>query len=34
MMDLGFTFEQSPWESFLKTKGLHDTVSAGELEDE
>jgi len=31
MMDLMFTFEQSPWEVFLKTKGLHDTVSAGEL---
>lgn len=31
MMDLMFTFEQSPWETFLKTKGLYDTVSAGEL---
>ena len=31
MMDLDFTFEQAPWEAFLKTKGLYDTVSAGEL---
>ena len=31
MTDLMFTFEQSPWEAFLKTKGLYDTVSAGEL---
>ena len=28
MNDLEFTFEQSPWEAFLMTKGMGDTVSA------
>ena len=28
MNDLEFTFEQSPWEAFLLTKGMGDTVSA------
>ena len=28
MNDLEFTFEQSPWESFLMTRGMGDTVSA------
>lgn len=28
MNDLEFTFEQSPWETFLRTKGMGDTVSA------
>jgi len=31
MMDLDITFDQSPWEAFLRTKQLHDTVNAGEL---
>lgn len=31
MMDLDITFEQSPWEAFIRTKQLHDTVNAGEL---
>ena len=28
MNDLEFTFEQTPWEAFLMTKGMGDTVSA------
>ena len=28
MNDLDFSFEQSPWESFLRTRGMGDTVSA------
>lgn len=28
MNDLDFTFEQSPWEAFLMTKGMGDTISA------
>jgi len=28
MNDLEFTFEQSPWEAFLMTKGMGDTISA------
>ena len=28
MNDLEFSFEQSPWEAFLMTKGMGDTVSA------
>ena len=28
MNDLDFSFEQSPWEAFLMTKGMGDTVSA------
>ena len=28
MNDLEFTFEQSPWESYLLTKGMGDTISA------
>ena len=28
MNDLDFSFEQSPWEAFLRTKGMGDTVSA------
>lgn len=31
MNDLDFSFEQSPWESFLMTKGMGDTVSAANL---
>lgn len=28
MNDLTFSFEQSPWENFLRTKGMGDTISA------
>ena len=28
MIDLDYSFEQSPWEAFLRTKGMGDTVSA------
>lgn len=28
MSDLDFVFEQSPWESYLRTKGMGDTISA------
>lgn len=28
MNDLAFSFEQSPWEAFLMTKGMGDTISA------
>ena len=28
MNDLDFSFEQSPWEAFLRTKGMGDTISA------
>ena len=28
MNDLTFSFEQSPWETFLRTKGMGDTISA------
>ena len=28
MIDLDISFEQSPWESFLRTKGMGDTISA------
>ena len=31
MNDLDFSFEQSPWEAFLRTKGMGDTVSAATL---
>ncbi|MBQ3193141.1 MAG: sigma-70 family RNA polymerase sigma factor [Oscillospiraceae bacterium] len=31
MNDLEFSFEQSPWESFIRTKGMGDTVSAANL---
>ena len=31
MNDLEFTFEQSPWEAFLRTKGMGDTISAANL---
>lgn len=31
MNDLEFSFEQSPWEAFLMTKGMGDTVSAADL---
>ena len=31
MMDLDITFEQSPWEAYLRTMQLHDTVSAARL---
>ena len=31
MNDLDFSFEQSPWESFLRTKGMGDTISAVSL---
>lgn len=31
MNDLEFTFEQSPWEAFLRTKGMGDVISAGNL---
>ena len=28
MNDLEFSFEQSPWEAFLRSKGMGDTISA------
>ena len=28
MIDLDFSFEQNPWESYLRTKGMGDTISA------
>ena len=28
MNNLDFSFEQSPWEAFLMTKGMGDTISA------
>ncbi|MBP3683699.1 MAG: sigma-70 family RNA polymerase sigma factor [Oscillospiraceae bacterium] len=28
MNDLDFSFEQSPWETFIRTKGMGDTISA------
>lgn len=31
MNDLDFSFEQSPWEAFLRTKGMGDIVSAATL---
>ena len=31
MNNLDFSFEQTPWEAFLMTKGMGDTVSAGNL---
>lgn len=31
MNDLDFSFEQSPWEAFLMTKGMGDTISAATL---
>lgn len=31
MNDLEFTFEQSPWEAFIRTKGMGDTISAANL---
>ena len=31
MIDLDFTFDQHPWEEYLRTKQLHDTVSAARL---
>ncbi len=31
MNDLDFSFEQSPWEAFLRTKGIGDTVSAAAM---
>ena len=31
MNDLDFSFEQSPWEAFLMTKGMGDTISAANL---
>lgn len=31
MNDLDFSFEQSPWDAFLLTKGMGDTVSAAQL---
>lgn len=31
MNDLEFTFEQSPWEVFIRTKGMGDTISAANL---
>lgn len=31
MNDLDFSFEQSPWEAFLMTKGMGDTISAASL---
>ena len=31
MNDFDFSFEQSPWEAFLRTKGMGDTVSAATL---
>ena len=31
MNDLDFSFEQSPWEAFLMTKGMGDTISAANM---
>jgi len=31
MMDLEFSFEEAPWEAFLRTKQMGDTVTAGSL---
>ncbi len=31
MNDLEFSFEQSPWEAFLRTKGMGDVISAAHL---
>ena len=31
MNDFDFSFEQSPWEAFLMTKGMGDTISAAKL---
>ena len=31
MNDFTFSFEQSPWEAFLMTKGMGDTISAAKL---
>ena len=31
MNDLEFSFEQTPWEAFLMSKGMGDTVSAATL---
>ena len=31
MNDLTFSFEQSPWEAFLMTKGMGDTISAANM---
>ena len=31
MNDLEFSFEQSPWEAFLRTKGMGDVISAANL---
>lgn len=31
MNDLEFSFEQSPWEAFLRAKGMGDTISAANL---
>jgi len=31
MNNLEFTFEQSPWEAFIRTKGMGDTISASNL---
>ena len=31
MNDFDFSFEQSPWEAFLMTKGMGDTISAATL---